>query len=158
MTEKRIKYLVVESGEHLDAVKILFMEYARSLEFSLGFQDFEEEIADLPGHYGPPDGCILLAFYDDVPVACVALRKLEEGICEMKRLYVKPEFRRWGIGIALSKKIIDEAKRIGYEKMRLDTLSTMKEAISIYRKLGFRDIEPYRYNPFNHAVFLEKDL
>lgn len=134
------------------------MEYAYSLEFNLGFQDFEEEIADMYGHYGPPGGCILLAFYSDKPAGCVALRNLEEGVCEMKRLYVKPEFRGSGIGKRLSEKIIEEAKRIGYEKMRLDTLASMKEAISIYRKLGFHDIEPYRYNPFNHAVFLEKKL
>ena len=149
---------MAESGEHLDAVKVLFMEYARSLQFSLGFQDLEEEIADLSGHYGPPDGCILLAFYDDVPVGCVALRKLDEGICEMKRLYVRPEFRGLGIGKMLSVLILEEANNIGYEKMRLDTLSSMSEANSIYRKLGFREIEPYRYNPFQHAVFLEKDI
>lgn len=158
MAKKRTKYLVAESAEHLDAVKTLFMEYARSLEFSLGFQDFEEEISDMPGHYGPPDGCILLAFYDDVPVGCVGLRRLEEGVCEMKRLYVKPEFRGRGIGKYLSEMIIAEAKRIGYDKMRLDTLSSMTEANAIYGNLGFRDIEPYRYNPFEDAIFLEIDL
>ncbi|UCC78428.1 MAG: GNAT family N-acetyltransferase [Candidatus Zixiibacteriota bacterium] len=158
MNWNRTEYLMAESDDHLAIAKQLFMEYARSLEFNLGFQDFEEEIAEMPGQYGPPDGCILLAFCDDVPVGCVALRKLEERICEMKRLYVKPEFRRLGIGRTLSVKIIDEAKRLGYDKMRLDTLSTMKEAISIYRQLGFHNIEPYRYNPFEHAVFLEKDI
>ena len=141
-----------------EIVKELFMEYARSLEFSLGFQDFEEEIAEMPGHYGPPDGCTLLAFCDDKPAGCVALRKLEEGTCEMKRLYVKPEFRGLGLGKTLSEMIIEETKLIGYKKMRLDTLANMKEAISIYRNLGFYDIESYRYNPFDHAVFLEKEL
>jgi ribosomal protein S18 acetylase RimI-like enzyme len=158
MNKTKAKYLVAESDQRLDIVKELFMEYARSLEFNLGFQDFEEEIAEMPGHYGPPDGCILLALYDDVPAGCVALRKLEKGICEMKRLYVKPEFRGRGIGKRLSKMIIAEAKRIGYDKMRLDTLSSMTEANAIYRNLGFHDIEPYRYNPFNHAIFLEKDI
>ena len=134
------------------------MEYARSLVFNLGFQDFEEEIADMRGHYGSPDGCILLAFYDDKRAGCVALRKLEEGICEMKRLYVRPEFRGLGIGTTLSEKIIDEAQLIGYDKMRLETLSSMTEAISIYRNTGFHDIEPYRYNPFQDAVFLEKNI
>ncbi|UCE68113.1 MAG: GNAT family N-acetyltransferase [Candidatus Zixiibacteriota bacterium] len=146
------------SDEHLEITKEMFMEYAYSLEFNLGFQDFEEEIADMHGYYGPPDGCILLAFCDDEPAGCVALRKLEKGICEMKRLYVKPESRGSGIGKTLSEKIIDEAKRIGYKKMRLDTLASMKEAISIYRNMGFHDIEPYRYNPFRDAVFLEKNI
>lgn len=158
MIQKNIKYNRAESDEHLEIAKGLFMEYARSLEFNLGFQDFEEEIAYMPGHYGPPDGCILLAFYDNNPAGCAALRKLEQGICEMKRLYVRPEFRGLGIGKMLSQMIIDEASRIGYDKMRLDTLASMKEAISIYRKLGFHNVQPYRYNPFQDAVFLEKDI
>jgi ribosomal protein S18 acetylase RimI-like enzyme len=158
MRQKNIRYLKAESGEHLEITKKLFMEYARSLEFSLGFQDFEEEIAGMPGHYGPPDGCILLVYVGDEAAGCVALRKLEKGICEMKRLYVRPEYRGQGIGKALSEKVIEEAMRIGYHKMRLDTLASMKEAISIYRRQGFREIKPYRYNPFEYAVFLEKDI
>lgn len=158
MTPGNIRYLKAEKDEHLEAVKELFLEYARSLEFSLGFQDFEEEIAGMPGHYGPPDGCILLAFVDDRAAGCVALRRLEEGICEMKRLYVRPQFRERGIGKALSEKITEEAGEIGYVKIRLDTLRSMKEANSLYRSQGFREIEPYRYNPFEQAVFLEKDI
>lgn len=158
MNRKDISYFKAESAEHLDIAKKLFLEYAHSLEFSLGFQDFEEEIADLPGRYGPPDGCLLLAFSNDEPAGCVALRKMEEGICEMKRLFVRPEYRGGGIGKTLSVKIIEEAGKIGYNKMRLDTLGTMKEAISIYRRQGFRDIKPYRFNPFENAVFLEKDI
>lgn len=155
---KKTEYLKAESREQLEIARELFMEYARSLEFSLGFQDFEEEIAGMPGHYGPPAGCILLVFVGREPAGCVALRKLEEGICEMKRLYVRPGYRRRGIGRTLSEKIIEEARKIGYHKMRLDTLSSMKEAISIYREMGFYDIEPYRYNPFEHAVFLEMNI
>ena len=93
MIQNNIKYLRAETDEHLEIIKEMFMEYARSLGFNIGFQDFEEEIAAMPGHYGPPDGCILLAFYDDKPAGCVVLRKLEEAICEMKRLYVRPEYR-----------------------------------------------------------------
>jgi len=158
MNKEDIKYLKAVSDEHLDIVKELFLEYAHSLEFSLGFQDFEEEIALMPGHYGPPDGCILLALVDDRPAGCVALRRLEEGICEMKRLYVRPEFRGRGIGKALSERIVAEAVKIGYVKIRLDTLRSMKEANSIYGGQGFHEIKPYRYNPFEQAVFLEKDL
>jgi GNAT superfamily N-acetyltransferase len=158
MIPGNIRYLKAEKDEHLEAVKELFLEYARSLEFSLGFQDFEEEIAAMPGHYAPPDGCILLAFYRDKPAGCVAVRKLDKGICEMKRLYVRPEYRGKGMGKTLSERIIEEARKLGYNKMRLDTLESMKEANSIYRKLGFHDIQPYRYNPFEQAVFLEKAI
>jgi ribosomal protein S18 acetylase RimI-like enzyme len=158
MNQIDIRILRAEKDEHLEVAKELFMEYARSLEFSLGFQDFEEEIADMPGHYGPPGGCILLAFVGGEPSGCVAVRKLEKGICEMKRLYVRPEYRGRGIGKTLSEMIIEEAKIIGYGKMRLDTLGSMTEAISIYRHQGFREIKPYRYNPFEQAVFLEKDI
>jgi ribosomal protein S18 acetylase RimI-like enzyme len=141
MNQKDIRILRAEKDEHLEVAKELFMEYARSLEFSLGFQDFEEEIADMPGHYDPPGGCILLAFVGGKPSGCVALRKLEKGICEMKRLYVRPGYRGLGIGKTLSEMIIEEAKIIGYGKMRLDTLSSMKKAISIYRRQGFREIK-----------------
>ena len=158
MNTKDIILLKVESHEHLEIAKELFLEYAHSLEFSLGFQDFGEEIAHMPGHYGPPGGSILLAFVNDKPAGCVALRRLEEGICEMKRLYVRPEYRERGIGKALSEKIIEEAGKIGYVKIRLDTLRSMKEANSLYRGQGFREIKPYRYNPFEQAVFMEKDL
>jgi len=158
MNRVDIRFQRAESDEYLEIVKKLFLEYAHSLEFSLGFQDFEEEIARMPGHYGPPHGCILLALVDDRPAGCVALRRLEEGICEMKRLYVRPEFRGRGIGKALSEKIIEEAGKIGYVKIRLDTLRSMKEANSIYRDQGFHEIKPYRYNPFEQAVFLEKNL
>jgi ribosomal protein S18 acetylase RimI-like enzyme len=158
MCQKKISYVRAGNDDHLEIAKEMFTEYARSLEFSLGFQDFEQELSDISAHYGPPHGCILLALCDRKPAGCVALRKLEEGVCEMKRLYVRPEYRGSGIGKTLSVKIIDEGKSLGYEKMRLDTLASMKEAISIYRDLGFYDIEPYCHNPFEKAVFLEKEL
>jgi ribosomal protein S18 acetylase RimI-like enzyme len=158
MCLKKISYVKAETDDHLEIAKEMFTEYARSLEFSLGFQEFEQELSDISVHYGPPHGCILLAICDRKPAGCVALRRLEEGVCEMKRLYVKPEYRGSGIGKTLSEKIIEEGKYLGYEKIRLDTLSSMKEANSIYRDLGFYDIEPYRYNPYEKAVFLEKGL
>jgi ribosomal protein S18 acetylase RimI-like enzyme len=158
MNANRAKFIKADSDRHFGIAKELFSEYARDLGFDLEFQDFEEEIADLPFHYGPPDGCILLAFYEGAPAGCVALRKLEEGICEMKRLYVKPEFRGKGLGKTLSTMILDEAACAGYELMRLDTLASMKEAMALYRNLGFYEIEAYRFNPFDNAVFLEKKL
>lgn len=158
MKSEKIKYTEARSADQYRQVKALFLEYAESLEFSLGFQDFEEEMADMPGEYARPDGCILLALQSSKAIGCVALKKLEPDICEMKRLYVRPEFRGKRIGWKLSEMIIEEARKIGYKKMRLDTLSSMTEAISIYRSLGFYDIQPYRYNPFDDAVFLEMDL
>ena len=158
MKSGNIKYAKPKSTEQYRQVKALFFEYAESLEFSLGFQDFEEEIADMPGEYAPPDGCILMAYSGENVAGCVALRKLEDDICEMKRLYVRPGFRGLGIGESLSEKIIDEARRIGYKKMRLDTLPSMKEAVSIYKDLGFNVIPPYRFNPFDGALFMELEL
>ncbi len=158
MKPGNIKYAKAKSADQFEQVKALFLEYAESLEFSLGFQDFEEEMADMPGEYAPPDGCILMAYSGENIAGCVALRKLEDDICEMKRLYVRPGFRDLGIGESLSEKIIDEARRIGYKKMRLDTLPSMKEAVSIYEDLGFEVILPYRFNPFDGALFMELEL
>ncbi len=141
--------------EQLGEVRELFTEYVESLGFDLDFQDYEREYAELPGEYAPPDGCLLLAYYDSVVAGCVALRKFGEGVCEMKRLYVWPESRRKGVGKALTVEVIDQAKRLGYEKMMLDTVPSMVEAITLYRSLGFKECEPYRYNPVEGAVFME---
>jgi ribosomal protein S18 acetylase RimI-like enzyme len=153
-----IELIKVRDKEHLIAIRELFLEYAESLGFSLCFQDFDKELAGLPGEYAPPTGCLLLAVVDSTPCGCVALHKLEEGICEMKRLYIKPEFRGRGFGKWLVNTVIDEAKKIGYIKMRLDTVPQMKEAIILYREIGFREIEPYRENPIEGALYMEIDL
>ena len=147
-----------ENEEHLQQIRKLFIEYATGLNFDLCFQDFKKELEGLPGEYEPPEGRLLLALYNGQVAGCIALRKLCEGICEMKRLYVKPEFRRRGIGRALAVAIIQEAKKLGYEYMRLDTAPSMKEAIALYRSLGFKDIPPYRYNPIEGAMFMELSL
>jgi putative acetyltransferase len=152
------EFIEVRTEKHFEYVKKLFIEYARSLDFDLHFQDFEKEIYEFPGEYAAPEGCLFLAMLDDQPVGCVALRKLSEHICEMKRLYVRPDYRGRKIGKKLAVMTIEKAKEMGYQWMRLDTISTMKEAIDIYRKLGFKKIEPYRHNPIDGAVFMELGL
>jgi len=146
------------SEELINQTREIFIEYTNYLGFDLSFQNFEEELNTLPGIYAVPEGCILLAFHKNNLAGCVAVRKFEENICEMKRLYVRPKYRRQDIGKGLSKAIIDKAKEIGYEYMRLDTLPFMKEAIKLYFSLGFKEIAPYRYNPFEGAKFFELKL
>lgn len=153
-----IIYLEAHLNSHYEHAAILFSEYAESLEFSLDFQDFEKELAEMPGEYARPDGSIILAYSGEKPAGCVALRPLDSDFCEMKRLYVRPEFRGLEIGKNLSRMIVKKARELGYMKMRLDTVSSMTRAMAIYRKMGFRDIDPYRFNPFNDAVFMELDL
>ena len=142
-------------GKRLEAVIKLFQEYASSLGIRLDFQNFDEELADLPGDYRPPEGRLLLALWEQEPAGCVALRKLEPGICEMKRLYARPQFWGLGIGRALCEAAIEEARRIGYQRMRLDTLPSMATAKALYLSRGFREIAPYRYNPIEGAAFME---
>jgi GNAT superfamily N-acetyltransferase len=142
----------------LPAVRELLMEYADGLCFSLAFQGFGEELASLPGAYAPPRGALLVARAGTEAAGCVALRPLDPGICEMKRLFVRPPWRGSGLGARLVEAIVAEGRRLGYDRMRLDTTPEMAAAQSLYARLGFRDIAPYRENPVPGTRFLELTL
>jgi GNAT superfamily N-acetyltransferase len=142
------------AGSDVEEVRLLFEEYARSLPFALDFQDFDREVADLPGAYAPPRGALLLAR----EAGCVGLRPIDETTCEMKRLYVRPSARGTGLGRRLAEAAIADARRLGYARMRLDTVPGMDSAQSLYERLGFREIAPYRPNPIPGARFLELAL
>ncbi len=146
-----------EPGD-VDAVRGLFVEYAESLGVDFFYQDFDRELAELPGDYAQPDGCLLIARAGADVVACVALRRLDEGVCEMKRFYVQPSHRGLGLGRALAEAVVAEGRRIGYARMRLDTLPSMTGAAALYERLGFREIEPYYANPVPGVRYLELAL
>jgi ribosomal protein S18 acetylase RimI-like enzyme len=146
---------VTTAAADLDAVRSLFREYAASLDFDLCFQGFDAELAGLPGDYAPPAGTLLLGFVSDSPVGCVGLRPLGTGIAELKRLYVRPAGRGRGLGRRLIEDALKRAATAGYERVRLDTVPSMADAIRLYRSLGFRDIPPYRDNPIAGAAYLE---
>ncbi len=156
---KDLAFHQVESPEDIAHARALFLEYEQSLGFSLCFQNFEKELANLPGDYAPPDGRLLLAEHEGQLAACVALHKLEIGICEMKRLYLRPQFRGKGLGRILADRIVTEARQIGYRRMRLDTVEpVMKDAVAMYRRLGFKEIAPYCENPIAGALYMELEL
>jgi putative acetyltransferase len=148
-----------QSPAQVEQARQLFLEYGNSLGFSLCFQSFDQELAKLPGSYAPPQGRLLLAELEGRLAGCIALHPLEPQICEMKRLYLRPDFRGRGLGRVLAETIISEARSIGYRHMRLDTVEpVMKDAVALYRKLGFREIAPYCPNPNPGVLYLELDL
>ena len=154
-----IEFIQVESGPALDQIRALFLEYAKSLDFNLCFQNFDTELRELPGEYALPHGRLILCEFNGKPAGCIALKPLEPGICEMKRLYVRPESRGSQLGSKLATHLIDEARRAGYTSMRLDTIrGSMDKAIALYRSLGFKEIPPYYANPIPNALFLELAL
>lgn len=153
-----LKIFPAETDQDIESVRALFIEYAESLGFDLCFQNFDEELVDLPGDYAPPEGCLLLATYRDEVAGCVGLKKLSDGVCEMKRLYVRPDLRGLKIGRELAKAVIEQARSVGYARMRLDTVPSMGAARALYISLGFSEISPYRYNPIEGTVFMELTL
>jgi ribosomal protein S18 acetylase RimI-like enzyme len=152
------RFMRAKNKASIELTRRLFVEYAESLGFGLCFQDFERELAGLPGDYAAPSGGLLLAVSDNHIAGCVALRSLEGKVCEMKRLYVRPRYRGHHIGRELAVRIIKMAKKIDYSYMRLDTVPVMGEAIALYRSLGFHEIPPYRHNPVPGALFMELKL
>jgi GNAT superfamily N-acetyltransferase len=152
-----VEIRAAEAGE-LGAVRGLIEEYVRSLGIDLGFQEIDRELGDLETAYGPPWGRILVALADSDVVGCVALRPLEPGCCEMKRLYVRPAFRGTGLGRRLALAVIEQGRELGYERMRIDTLPQMQAARVLYASLGFREIDPYRFNPVDGTAFMELAL
>ena len=148
-----------ESAKQIEQVRELFLEYANSLGFSLCFQGFDKELAALPGDYAPPEGRLLLAEVDGKAAGCGALHPLDADTCEMKRLYVRPQFRGQRLGRILTERLIGEARSMGYKAMRLDTVADkMREAVELYRRLGFREVAPYRENPIPSALHMELTL
>jgi len=150
---------VVQAGPELEQIRELFLEYAKSLHFSLCFQSFDQELSALPGSYAPPSGRLILCEVRGEPAGCAALRQLGPGIAELKRMYVRPGFRGLSLGRRLVDYIIDEARQFGYEAIRLDTIrSTMSNAIRLYEAVGFCEVAPYCENPIPDAVYMELRL
>ena len=148
-----------ESTQQISAIRELFLEYANSLNFSLCFQSFENELAGLPGDYAPPGGRLWLAVQNSQLAGCVALHKVGQDVCEMKRLYVRPQFRGQRLGRVLAERVVADAQEIGYKRLRLDTVEpVMRAAVALYRKLGFKEIAPYRDNPIEGALYMELAL
>ncbi|HEX6716352.1 MAG TPA: GNAT family N-acetyltransferase [Pyrinomonadaceae bacterium] len=154
-----MRVVLANTPEDIEHARTLFEEYAAGLGISLCFQNFDKELKNLPGDYAAPDGRLLLAKHHDQIAGCVALRKIGPSLCEMKRLFVRPDYRGTGLGRVLVESIIDEARKLGYTHMRLDTLpGRMDKAIALYRSIGFTEIEPYYRNPVDGAKFMELSL
>lgn len=147
-----------DSAEFLDTVRKLFREYEASIQVDLCFQGFEKELAQLPGEYARPSGRLLLAFDGEEAAGCGALRRIDANVCEMKRLYVRPQHQGKSIGARVAHALIENAREAGYARMRLDTMPSMARAIALYRSLGFQEIPAYRYNPVLGALFFELEL
>lgn len=154
-----IELVNAETSKHIEQTKTLFREYETWFGLDMCFQNFDEEVENLPGKYAKPDGRLFLAYSDKKLAGCIALRKLENEICEMKRLFVREDFRGKRIGISLIDKLLAEAPNIGYKKMRLDTFPPkMGKAVELYKSYGFYEIEPYYHNPYGETLYMEKIL
>ena len=153
-----MKVRIKPAYDEIDSVKELFTQYTEMLGVNLDFQNYEQELEHLPGKYALPDGRLYIACADNKAIGCIALRKINDTICEMKRLYVRPEFRGKKIGQLLAEQIISDAAKLKYEYMVLDTFTSLKSAIALYKKLGFYEIEPYYQNPLENVVYMRLEL
>jgi putative acetyltransferase len=154
-----IEFVQASTAAQIEDARKLFREYEAWLGIDLCFQSFEKELAELPGKYAPPTGCLLLAVENEQVLGCIALRQIDNEICEMKRLFVRSEAQGRGLGKDLIKELIKRAQAIGYRRMRLDTIaSKMEKAVAIYRSFGFREMPAYYNSPITDTVFMELDL
>jgi len=153
-----LKYISPNTTDQFNDAINLFQEYANSLNISLAFQNFDEELNIINSMYGSPTGCLLLVYDNELPIACAAYRKIGENVCELKRMYIKPEYRRNGVGQEIMNILCTRAKLNGYKLMRLDTLDTMIPAIKLYSNNGFYTIDAYYHNPNEGVVYMEKSL
>lgn len=162
MEAPSIQLIAADTPELIAEARAIFREYAASLDVDLCFQGFEAELAGLPGDYAAPAGQLLLAAVDGAFAGCGAMRSLQDtdyaNACEMKRLYVRPAFRRFGLGRLLAQRLLDDARRAGYSNMLLDTLDDMESARELYASLGFEEVPPYYYNPIAGAHYLRANL
>jgi putative acetyltransferase len=149
---------ITEEGTELDEARQLFREYEKELDADLCFQSFEKELENPLYKYGQPQGSLILAYWNNEPAGCVALQPLEEGACEMKRLFVRPSYRQHKIGEALVVEILEQAKLLGYSKIKLDTLQRLQAAIHIYKKHGFEITTAYYSNPLDEVVYMSKSF
>ena len=152
------EFVRAESEAQLESARELFIEYQEELGIDLCFQNFQAELERLPGKYSTPQGCLLLVYHDEKLAGCMALKRISDITCEMKRMFLRSEFRGNGIGRVMTLEIINRAREIGYSKMRLDTVPQLKAAIALYRSLGFVEIEPYRDNPIPGSLYMELTL
>ena len=153
-----MKYITPNTANQFNDAINLFQEYANSLNISLAFQNFDEELNIINSMYGSPTGCLLLVYDNELPIACAAYRKIGEDVCELKRMYIKPDYRRNGVGQEIMNILCTRAKLNGYKLMRLDTLDTMIPAIKLYSNNGFYTIDAYYHNPNEGVVYMEKSL
>ena len=138
--------------------KQLFIEYIQSLNFALTFQDVDRELAEISVEYNAPTGALLLAFDDKKAIACAGVRKIDGATSELKRMFVDPNYRGLQLGQQILQQALNEAKQLGYKFIRLDTVPHMRAAIKLYKAAGFYEIDPYRFNPINGAIYMEKEL
>jgi GNAT superfamily N-acetyltransferase len=153
-----VNYLTAKTDADFKTGRMLFREYALSLNVDLCFQGFDSELETIAQQYNLPSGGLYLAFYDGLPAGCAGIRKLDEETAELKRMFVKDEYRGHKIGVKLLQLAIDLAKQLGYSKLRLDTLADMVKAQDLYRSFGFYEIPAYRFNPLGGTIYMEKKL
>ncbi len=155
-----LEYVWIQEGNQVgvDQAKELFEEYQTELGIDLCFQGFQDELAKLPGKYGPPGGALLIVYSEAVPIACGAIRDLGDGFAELKRLYVRPAFRGTGLGRTITETLLDRARAFGYQFLRLDTLRRLGPALDLYKSLGFEETAPYNENPEDDIVYLQRRL